>query len=101
MALSVIEALISTKEFVNSKYALPVAVGMNSFGEKIYADIGDMPHGLCAGETKSGKSVSLNTIILSLLMNYKPSEVRMIMVDPKRVEMLFYKQTKTNYLFVT
>lgn len=82
--------LISTKEFVNSKYALPVAVGMNSFGEKIYADIGDMPHGLCAGETKSGKSVCLNTIILSLIYHYSADDVRIMLLDPKTVEFSKY-----------
>ena len=82
--------LISTKEFVNSKYALPVAVGMNSFGEKIYADIGDMPHGLCAGETKSGKSVCLNTIILSLIYHYSSEDVRIMLLDPKTVEFSKY-----------
>lgn len=82
--------LISTKEFVNSKYALPVAVGMNSFGEKIYADIGDMPHGLCAGETKSGKSVCLNTIILSLIYHFSSDDVRIMLLDPKTVEFSKY-----------
>ena len=82
--------LISTKEFVNSKYALPVAVGMNSFGEKIYADIGEMPHGLCAGETKSGKSVCLNTIILSLIYHYSAEDVRIMLLDPKTVEFSKY-----------
>ena len=82
--------LISTKEFINSKYALPIAVGMNSFGEKIYADIGDMPHGLCAGETKSGKSVCLNTIILSLIYHYSCDDVRIMLLDPKTVEFSKY-----------
>lgn len=82
--------LISTKEFINSKYALPVAVGMNSFGDKIYADIGDMPHGLCAGETKSGKSVCLNTIILSLIYHFSSDDVRIMLLDPKTVEFSKY-----------
>ena len=82
--------LISTKEFINSKYALPVAVGMNSFGEKIYADIGDMPHGLCAGETKSGKSVCLNTIILSLIYHFSSDDVRIMLLDPKTGEFSKY-----------
>ena len=82
--------LLSTKEFVNSKFALPIAVGMNSFGEKIYADIGDMPHGLCAGETKSGKSVCLNTIILSLIYHYSADDVRIMLLDPKTVEFSKY-----------
>ena len=82
--------LISNKQFINSKYALPIAVGMNSFGEKIYADIGDMPHGLCAGETKSGKSVCLNTIILSLIYHFSSEDVRIMLLDPKTVEFSKY-----------
>lgn len=78
--------LISIREFTHTKYHLPVAVGMNNFGEKIYCDICDMPHGLCAGATKSGKSVSLNVIILSLLYHHSPDDVRLMLFDPKIVE---------------
>lgn len=82
--------LLSAKEFVNSKYNLPVAVGMNSFGDKIFCDIGEMPHGLCAGATKSGKSVCLNVFILSLIYHFSPDDVRIMLLDPKMVEFSKY-----------
>ena len=88
-------AMVSMKEIItqmpNKKHKLYVPVGKDITGVPLSFPICDMPHCLISGATNSGKSVCANTIILSLLMNYKPSEVRMIMVDPKRVEMAFYK----------
>lgn len=88
-------AMVSMKEIItkmpNKKHKLYVPVGKDITGNPLSFPICDMPHCLISGATNSGKSVCANTIILSLLMNYKPSEVRLIMVDPKRVEMLFYK----------
>ena len=87
-------AMVSMKEIItkmpNKKEKLFVPVGKDITGNPLSFPIVNMPHCLISGATNSGKSVCANTIILSLLMNYKPSEVRMIMVDPKRVEMLFY-----------
>lgn len=88
-------AMVSMKEIItkmpNKKEKLYVPVGKDITGTPLSFPVVSMPHCLISGATNSGKSVCANTIILSLLMNYKPSEVRMIMVDPKRVEMLFYK----------
>ena len=88
-------AMVTMKEIItkmpNKKHKLYVPVGKDITGTPLSFPICDMPHCLISGATNSGKSVCANTIILSLLMNYKPSEVRLIMVDPKRVEMLFYK----------
>lgn len=88
-------AMVSMKEIItkmpDKKHKLYVPVGKDITGIPLSFPICDMPHCLISGATNSGKSVCANTIILSLLMNYKPSEVRLIMVDPKRVEMLFYK----------
>ena len=89
-------AMVTMKEIItrmptNKRHKLYVPVGKDISGTPLSFPICDMPHCLISGATNSGKSVCANTIILSLLMNYKPSEVRMIMVDPKRVEMLFYK----------
>lgn len=69
---------------------LPVAIGKNVSGDKIYADIQKMPHQLIAGATGSGKSVVTNSFIMSLLMQKSPDEVRFIMVDPKQVELSDY-----------
>ena len=89
-------AMVSMKEFItqmpNKKHKLYVPVGKDITGVPLSFPICDMPHCLISGATNSGKSVCANTIILSLLMNYKPSEVRLIMVDPKRVEMTFYNE---------
>ena len=89
-------AMVTMKEIItkmptNKRHKLYVPVGKDISGTPLSFPICDMPHCLISGATNSGKSVCANTIILSLLMNYKPSEIRLIMVDPKRVEMLFYK----------
>lgn len=88
-------AMVTMKEIItkmpNKKHKLYVPVGKDITGNPLSFPICDMPHCLISGATNSGKSVCANTIILSLLLNYKPSDVRLIMVDPKRVEMLFYK----------
>lgn len=82
--------LLSDKKFKNSKMKLPICIGKNNFGENIFIDIYDMPHGLAAGTTKSGKSVSLNSIILSLIYHYSPQDVRLVLIDPKRVDLMRY-----------
>ncbi|MFW6174565.1 MAG: DNA translocase FtsK, partial [Chloroflexota bacterium] len=71
---------------------LPVPLGVGSGGEPVMMDLTRMPHVLVAGATGSGKSVCMNTIATSLLMTRKPSEVRMVMVDPKRVELTPYAE---------
>ncbi len=70
--------------------ALPVVLGKNAGGEAIVTDLAAMPHLLIAGTTGSGKSVCLNAMLLSLLVTRRPSEVRMVLVDPKMVEMAAY-----------
>ena len=67
--------------------ALPLALGAGVSGAPVTADLARMPHLLIAGATGSGKSVCLNTIIVSLLMNYSPEQLRFVMIDPKRVEL--------------
>ena len=78
--------MLADREFKNSKLAIPVPAGVNNFGEKKYIDIAEMPHGLCAGATKSGKSVCLNAFIISLIYHFTPSDVRLMLLDPKIVE---------------
>ncbi len=82
--------VIQTKEFLNSKAKLAFAVGMNIDGTPIVADIAKMPHLLIAGSTGSGKSVCINTLIASVLYKSSPDEVKIIMVDPKVVELNVY-----------
>ena len=82
--------VIETEEFENNKSKLSVALGKDVAGQVVIADIAKMPHVLIAGSTGSGKSVCINTIITSFIYNAKPSEVKLVMVDPKVVELSVY-----------
>lgn len=82
--------VLNSREFRDPKAKISFGVGKDIAGKIIAADIGKMPHLLIAGATGSGKSVSINTLIMSILYKYKPEEVRMIMVDPKVVELSVY-----------
>ena len=82
--------VIESEEFENNKSKLSVALGKDVAGKVVIADIAKMPHVLIAGSTGSGKSVCINTIITSFIYNAKPSEVKLVMVDPKVVELSVY-----------
>ena len=82
--------MLESEEFQNNKSKLTVALGKDVAGNIQLADIAKMPHVLIAGSTGSGKSVCINTIISSIIYNAKPSEVKMVMVDPKVVELSVY-----------
>ncbi len=82
--------LISQSAFQSSTSPLLVALGRNVSGSPVYADITEGPHVLVAGATGTGKTIFLNTMVLSLLYKYAPDDLRMIMVDPKRVEFQHY-----------
>ena len=82
--------LIESREFKESESKLSFAVGKGLSGETVVADIGKMPHLLIAGATGSGKSVCINTLIMSILYKARPDEVKLIMVDPKVVELSVY-----------
>lgn len=82
--------LVESKEFKESQSAISFGVGKDIAGKTIIADIAKMPHMLIAGATGSGKSVCINTIIMSILYRAKPEDVRLIMVDPKVVELSVY-----------
>lgn len=82
--------VIESDEFENNKSKLTVALGKDVAGNIVLADIAKMPHVLIAGSTGSGKSVCINTIITSFIFNAKPSEVKLVMVDPKVVELSVY-----------
>ncbi len=82
--------LLESREFRESKADLSFAVGKDIGGKTIVTDIAKMPHVLIAGATGSGKSVCINTMILSIIYKAKPEDVRMIMIDPKVVELSVY-----------
>ncbi|WP_019134367.1 FtsK/SpoIIIE family DNA translocase [Kallipyga massiliensis] len=84
--------IFEAPEFSQAKDSLPVALGQSISGKPIVAKIAKMPHLLIAGATGSGKSVCINTIILSLIYKYSPSDLRMVLVDPKVVELSVYNE---------
>ncbi|WP_249961257.1 FtsK/SpoIIIE family DNA translocase [Histophilus somni] len=82
--------VLDTDEFRQSNYLLPMALGKDISGKPVIVDLAKMPHLLVAGSTGSGKSVGVNTMILSLLFRVKPEDVKFIMIDPKVVELSVY-----------
>ena len=82
--------VLESDEFADSKSKMSVALGKDVAGKVIIADMAKMPHTLIAGSTGSGKSVCINTIITSIIYKAKPSEVKLVMVDPKVVELSVY-----------
>ena len=82
--------LIQSEAFKNSESRLAFAAGKDIAGKPVIADIGKMPHLLIAGATGSGKSVCINTLIMSILYKASPEEVKLIMIDPKVVELSVY-----------
>ncbi len=86
-----IRDLLSSEQYRLSKKKLSIVFGLDVVGNPVIADLSKMPHLLIAGSTGSGKSVAINTIIASLLYNASPEEVRLLMVDPKRIELSGYE----------
>jgi S-DNA-T family DNA segregation ATPase FtsK/SpoIIIE len=82
--------VLGTREFANEALQLPLALGKDSGGSPMVADLTQMPHLLIAGETGSGKSVCINSLILSFLYRAQPRDVRLLLIDPKRVELSVY-----------
>ncbi|MEO5800719.1 MAG: DNA translocase FtsK [Gemmatimonadales bacterium] len=82
--------LLQSEAWQNSTATLPVVLGRDVQGQPIVADLAKMPHLLVAGATGSGKSVAINTIITALIYRYSPRELRLLMVDPKMVELSMY-----------
>jgi DNA segregation ATPase FtsK/SpoIIIE, S-DNA-T family len=86
----IIRDLLESEEWRTTKARLPLALGKDVYGHPIVADLTEMPHLLIAGSTGSGKSVSINGIITSLLYKFSPDQLRFVMIDPKVVELQQY-----------
>jgi S-DNA-T family DNA segregation ATPase FtsK/SpoIIIE len=86
----VLREILSARDFGDSQMRLPLALGKDIGGEPVVANLAKMPHLLIAGTTGSGKSVAINTMILSLLYKLTPEECRLIMIDPKMLELSVY-----------
>jgi S-DNA-T family DNA segregation ATPase FtsK/SpoIIIE len=83
--------VLSTTEAAAATSVLEIALGKDTSGNPILADLGDMPHLLIAGATGQGKSVCINAILVTLLMRTTPSQVKLILIDPKRIELAAYR----------
>ncbi|MDY0054469.1 MAG: DNA translocase FtsK 4TM domain-containing protein [Bacteroidales bacterium] len=90
--------MLSSSEFRNSKFDLPIAIGRTISNTPFVADLAKMPHLLMAGATGQGKSVGLNAIISSLLYRKHPAELKFVMVDPKKVELSLYTKIERHFL---
>ena len=90
--------IIASKKFQESKHALPVAMGKTISNETYTLDLAKMPHLLVAGATGQGKSVGLNAIITSLLYKKHPSQLKFVLIDPKKVELNIYSTIEKHFL---
>ena len=93
-----IKSVLASEKFKSGKYELPFGMGKTISNESFVADLTKMPHLLMAGATGQGKSVGLNAIITSLLYKKHPSELKFIMVDPKKVELTLYSKIERHFL---
>jgi len=91
-------SVIASQKFQQAKMDLPIAFGKTIENETFVADLAKMPHLLMAGATGQGKSVGLNAIIASLLYKKHPTELKFVMVDPKKVELTLYSKIERHYL---
>lgn len=83
--------IVRSSTFQKTKAALPIVLGKDTAGDNVVVDMVDMPHLLVAGSTGSGKSVALNTLLVSLLCRLRPDELKLIIIDPKRLEFSAYQ----------
>jgi len=90
--------LLSSDKFQHSNYSLPIAIGKRIDNENFIVDLASMPHLLMAGATGQGKSVGLNAILVSLLYKKHPSQLKLVLVDPKKVELSIYRTIEKHFL---
>ncbi|MEP7237634.1 MAG: DNA translocase FtsK 4TM domain-containing protein [Ferruginibacter sp.] len=92
------KTLLSSEKFQNNNFSLPIAIGKKIDNENFIVDLASMPHLLMAGATGQGKSVGLNAILVSLLYKKHPSQLKFVLVDPKKVELSIYKTIENHFL---
>ncbi|HQZ49307.1 MAG TPA: DNA translocase FtsK, partial [Chitinophagaceae bacterium] len=92
------KSMLSSEKFQNNKYSLPIAIGKKIDNENFIVDLASMPHLLMAGATGQGKSVGLNAILVSLLYKKHPSQLKFVLIDPKKVELSIYRQIEKHFL---
>jgi len=90
--------LLASDKFQHSNYSLPIAIGKKIDNENFIVDLASMPHLLMAGATGQGKSVGLNAILVSLLYKKHPSQLKLVLVDPKKVELSIYRTIEKHFL---
>jgi S-DNA-T family DNA segregation ATPase FtsK/SpoIIIE len=92
------KTLLSSEKFMHSTHSLPIAVGKKIDNENFIVDLTSMPHLLMAGATGQGKSVGLNAILVSLLYKKHPSQLKFVLIDPKKVELSVYRHIENHFL---
>ncbi|WP_234567418.1 DNA translocase FtsK [Rhodohalobacter sp. 614A] len=95
-----IKTVLNTKKFVETDYALPIALGKTIENEVYMVDLNKMPHLLIAGATGSGKTVGINTIITCLLYKCHPDDLKFVLIDPKKIELSLYRNIQNHFLAV-
>ena len=90
--------LLASEKFTHNNYSLPIAIGKKIDNENFIVDLTSMPHLLMAGATGQGKSVGLNAILVSLLYKKHPSQLKFVLIDPKKVELSIYRHIEKHFL---
>ncbi len=92
------KTLLASDKFINNNFSLPIAIGKKIDNENFIVDLASMPHLLMAGATGQGKSVGINTVLVSLLYKKHPSQLKFVLVDPKKVELSLYRVIEKHFL---
>lgn len=92
------KTLLASEKFQHNNYSLPIAIGKKIDNENFIVDLTSMPHLLMAGATGQGKSVGLNAILVSLLYKKHPSQLKLVLIDPKKVELSIYRHIEKHFL---